>query len=74
MAVKSDAIPSAHVVSPCVSICVLDGETGLCMGCLRSRDEIQTWPRLSAGEKHQLLMKLEQRRNRQASPLKGAIG
>ena len=70
---KSDAIPSAHILSPCVSICVLDGESGFCMGCLRSRDEIQTWPRLSAEQKRDLLTRLEQRRESQSSTLKQTI-
>ena len=52
----------AHIVSPCVNICVLDLETGFCLGCLRSRDEIQAWPRLSAEEKSRLLAELGGRR------------
>jgi len=64
MAADPSKLAPAHVLSPCVSICVLDSDTGYCLGCLRSRDEIQGWPRLSAGQKQQLLDELEQRRGR----------
>ena len=74
MAGSTRRLSSAHVVSPCVSICVLDGETGFCLGCQRSRDEIQSWPRLSADEKQRLLDELEQRRAVQTPPLQQAGG
>jgi predicted Fe-S protein YdhL (DUF1289 family) len=31
------------VPSPCVSICRMDPRTGLCVGCLRTLDEIASW-------------------------------
>ena len=31
------------VPSPCVSLCKMDLDTGLCQGCLRSLDEIVAW-------------------------------
>jgi predicted Fe-S protein YdhL (DUF1289 family) len=31
------------VPSPCVSICTMDAQTGLCTGCLRTLDEIAAW-------------------------------
>ncbi len=32
--------------SPCVSVCVMDDESGFCMGCWRSLSEIATWSQL----------------------------
>lgn len=29
--------------SPCTKVCVLDGPSGLCIGCGRTRDEIALW-------------------------------
>ncbi len=29
------------VKSPCAEICRFDGKTGLCIGCLRTREEIR---------------------------------
>jgi uncharacterized protein len=34
---------NADVVSPCVSICVIDAPTGLCAGCYRTVAEIAAW-------------------------------
>ena len=31
------------VETPCVNICVMDGETGWCLGCGRTIDEIAGW-------------------------------
>ncbi len=31
------------IPSPCVDVCRLDGATGFCIGCLRTRDEIRGW-------------------------------
>ena len=53
---------SARILSPCISICVLDADTGWCLGCYRSRDEIQSWPRQSAAEKLSLLEEIKKRR------------
>lgn len=35
------------IPSPCIDICKLDGTTGFCLGCLRTRDEIRAWKTLS---------------------------
>jgi predicted Fe-S protein YdhL (DUF1289 family) len=34
---------TSPVPSPCVSLCKMDPDTGLCQGCLRSLDEIVAW-------------------------------
>jgi len=31
------------IVSPCVSVCVMDAPSGLCLGCKRTLDEISRW-------------------------------
>lgn len=31
------------IESPCILVCSLDGETGYCFGCGRTRDEIASW-------------------------------
>lgn len=31
------------VQSPCISVCVMDAETGWCLGCARTIDEIGRW-------------------------------
>lgn len=36
----------AKKISPCIGVCKLDIESNLCVGCLRSADEIAKWPQL----------------------------
>ncbi len=48
------------VRSPCVDICALD-EKDICIGCLRSADEILDWGIMSNEEKRQVLKKISLR-------------
>ena len=50
--------------SPCISICQIDPETGNCLGCYRSRQEIAKWPAMSTDEQADLLQALKQRRSK----------
>ncbi len=42
------------VLSPCIGLCQLD-EGGLCVGCLRSGDEIARWLGMAAAERAHLM-------------------
>ena len=46
--------------SPCISICTLD-ENDVCMGCLRTLDEIVDWTMLSDDEKRSVLANVAER-------------
>ncbi len=37
-----------EIESPCIKVCVIQPETRLCTGCLRTIDEIGAWSRLTA--------------------------
>ena len=40
----SEAAASAHAPpSPCISVCQMDSQTDLCIGCLRTIPEIGAW-------------------------------
>ena len=39
------------VPSPCINICKMVPETGLCQGCMRTIDEIRAWRNASEDEK-----------------------
>lgn len=58
---KLDGSPRVRPMSPCISVCALD-VSGHCAGCLRTRDEIAGWIRMSADEQWALLTTLETRR------------
>ncbi len=47
--------------TPCVRVCTLDPETGLCEGCGRTREEIGTWFRLSEEERLRIMAELPER-------------
>lgn len=51
-----------EVASPCVNVCQMDPQTGLCRGCLRTIDEIAGWMDYSTAEKLQVLERLDERR------------
>lgn len=38
-----DFPPDAAPPSPCISLCKMDPDSGLCQGCLRTIDEIIQW-------------------------------
>jgi predicted Fe-S protein YdhL (DUF1289 family) len=50
------------IPSPCVGICRLDPSTGLCLGCMRTSDEIAAWPRASPVQRLQIVDQLRARR------------
>lgn len=49
------------VLSPCIGVCAMNEATGLCEGCYRTIDEIRDWWDLDAGQRAEVMAKLEQR-------------
>lgn len=49
------------IPSPCISICQMSSKTGLCIGCLRTLDEIANWSALSEDEKLDVLELVDKR-------------
>lgn len=49
------------VPSPCVSVCVMTPQTGLCEGCLRSLKEIGEWSRFSDEAKREVWRRIGER-------------
>jgi predicted Fe-S protein YdhL (DUF1289 family) len=50
-----------RVSSPCIRVCTLDSETGLCEGCGRTREEITRWYRITEEERQQIMAELPER-------------
>ena len=48
-------------LSPCVQICVIHREAGICTGCFRTRDEIAIWGRLSDDARRAIMAGLPER-------------
>lgn len=53
---------SANIPSPCINICRMDPDSGLCSGCFRSLEEIAAWGRADDGRKIAILAAVERRR------------
>lgn len=49
------------ISTPCIKVCLIDDETGLCEGCGRTREEIATWGRFSEEERLEIMAGLEDR-------------
>ncbi|MEZ5715629.1 MAG: DUF1289 domain-containing protein [Paracoccaceae bacterium] len=50
-----------EIESPCIKVCVLHPEEGLCTGCLRTREEIARWSRMTSEERRAIMAALPSR-------------
>ena len=67
-----------EIESPCVNICVIEPQSRLCTGCLRSIDEIGGWSGMTPDQRAAIMAELSdrqplltQRRGGRAARLKG---
>jgi predicted Fe-S protein YdhL (DUF1289 family) len=54
--------PPRAIATPCVQVCMIDGESGLCLGCHRTLPEVAQWSRYSDEERARLMRELPTRR------------
>lgn len=52
-----------EVDSPCVKICVVHRDAGLCTGCLRTMDEIAAWSQMSIEARRDVMDALPERKS-----------
>ena len=50
-----------HVISPCVGVCSIDPQSGLCIGCLRFPSEIAIWPQINNKRALQIMKEIKDR-------------
>jgi predicted Fe-S protein YdhL (DUF1289 family) len=60
--VMSAAAPPRPIRTPCIQVCVLDEDSGLCLGCFRTLEEIADWARLGDPARAALMARLPARR------------
>ena len=53
---RSDDVPS-----PCMSVCRMDAQGELCLGCFRTLDEIAAWGRMGDEDKRTLWAQITDR-------------
>jgi predicted Fe-S protein YdhL (DUF1289 family) len=56
--------PRSPIATPCIKVCVIDGESGLCLGCQRSLPEVAAWGRYTDAERTEIMAGLADRRAR----------
>lgn len=56
--------PPRAIATPCVKVCIVDGPTGLCLGCYRSLPEIGGWSGLTDDQRAAVMAELPSRRER----------
>jgi predicted Fe-S protein YdhL (DUF1289 family) len=61
-AMPAPSTPPRAIATPCVQVCVIDNDSGLCLGCFRTLAEIGGWTRLSDAERAALIVALPARR------------
>lgn len=64
-----EILPAHHLVpravkTPCVKVCVVDGASGLCLGCFRSLAEIGGWGGFTDADRERITAELPARRDR----------
>ena len=51
------------MTSPCVKVCQMDPQRGLCLGCARTLDEIARWAAMSDAERERIIAELPRRKS-----------
>ncbi len=75
---NDEVMSGAAIESPCTNICTIHPRARLCVGCLRTGDEIARWASMSPQARRALMQELPNRSEtlREAGPLpaRGAPG
>jgi len=48
--------------SPCISVCQMDNQTGYCVGCFRTIDEIRDWIITPPDQRNAILTQIAERK------------
>lgn len=64
----------AEPQSPCRKVCVIHPGSGLCVGCLRTTDEIAAWPGMTQDARLALMAELPGREGRLRARRGGRAG
>ncbi|MBL8645579.1 MAG: DUF1289 domain-containing protein [Rhodospirillaceae bacterium] len=61
VAATPEEAPEEYVASPCISVCSVDPVTKMCIGCLRTLQEIGAWRSMTPDEKRACVAATEER-------------
>lgn len=48
----------AAIETPCIKVCIVDPQSGRCIGCARTLDEIAGWTSFSDSERSRIMAEL----------------
>ena len=48
-------------ISPCIGVCSIDPKSNLCLGCLRSSEEIAIWPLIDNQKALEIMKEIKKR-------------
>jgi len=54
-------VSKIKIISPCIGVCKLDIDSNICVGCLRTADEIANWPQLDNEKAMQIMEQIKDR-------------
>ena len=54
--------PRTGLKTPCIYVCTIDGLTGYCLGCFRTRAEVERWTQMTDNERDDALSKFDERK------------
>ena len=52
------------MISPCIKVCQMDPQRGVCLGCCRTLDEIAHWSSMNEDDQVKVMKDLPARRKR----------
>ena len=58
---KGSLVNQKNIISPCVGVCSIELESGLCIGCLRSSSEIAMWPQIDSQRALKIIKEIKNR-------------
>jgi predicted Fe-S protein YdhL (DUF1289 family) len=50
--------PPPPIATPCVKVCIVDGPSGVCLGCYRTLPEIAAWSRYTDARRAEIMAEL----------------
>lgn len=53
------------ILTPCIKVCAVSGQTGLCIGCGRTLAEIAEWAGMDEQRRHKIMAELAARMSEQ---------
>jgi uncharacterized protein len=54
---------TGNLPTPCINVCIMNRQTGLCDGCLRTIDEIAQWASATEEAKRKVWIEIKRRQH-----------